>query len=68
MTAPKPLKFIPGTKVTSWADVCSIGRKLDDECKLDYCEPSKHTDGSLFASIYRSEKEENMSISRLIHL
>jgi len=35
----QPQKFIPGSRASSWKDICSTGRKLEEDCRLDFVPP-----------------------------
>ena len=41
--------------------MCSMGRHLDDECKLHFVQPKTYPDGSLYAQIDRSEIDDNIN-------
>ena len=53
------LHFAPGSAPTSWKDICLIGRRLDDACKLSFIQPTKTTDGDYTAKIGKAEVESN---------
>lgn len=58
---PQPAwRFQSGASSTSWKDVCSLGRKIQHDCNLQYYPPSKDSNGNLYVSIPKSEIEVNV--------
>ena len=46
-----PWSFAPGAKATLWKDICFVGCKLEEECKLDFVAPSVDELGKSYAKI-----------------
>ena len=52
--------FSSGARASSWKDVCTLGCRLDEDCKLQYFPPSRSVDGKVYAKISNSEIEQNV--------
>ena len=57
-TKPQPAKgwsFAAGSTSTLWNQICSLDRKLEEDCKLDFVEPIRNSEGKPVAQIPKSE-------------
>ena len=52
--------FAPGARASSWKDTCSLGRKLDDACKLAFVPPLQTAEGKVCAQIFKDEIDHNV--------